>query len=58
MGSGFAASPRPGMTTSTLIWEEFAAEGELDPVALGIGLVFDRHVEIDRTHDRAHARKP
>jgi hypothetical protein len=46
------------MTTSTLIWEEFAAEGELDPVALGIGLVFDRHVEIDRTHDRAHARKP
>src|SRR5712671_811758 len=34
-----------------LIWEEFAAEGQLDAVALGIGLAFDRHVEIDRAHD-------
>src|SRR5271166_1626375 len=34
-----------------LIWEEFAAQGQLHAVAFGIGLAFDRHVEIDRTHD-------
>src|SRR6516162_5974917 len=33
------------------IWEEFAAQGQLDAVAFGVRLAFDRHVEIDRTHD-------
>jgi hypothetical protein len=40
MGSGFAASPRPGMTTNTPYM-----------VALRIGPAFDRHVDIARTHD-------
>src|SRR6266404_5104436 len=34
-----------------LIWEEFAAQGQLDAVAFRVGLALDRHVEIDRTHD-------
>src|SRR5215831_14701839 len=34
-----------------IIWEEFAAEGELDAVSLRVGLALDRHVEIDRAHD-------
>src|SRR3984893_2532607 len=40
----------PGFSV-LLIWEEFAAAGQLDAVAFGIGLAFDRHVEIDGTHD-------
>src|SRR6516165_9564373 len=34
-----------------LIRQELAAQGELDAVALGIGLALDRHVEIDGAHD-------
>jgi hypothetical protein len=34
-----------------LIREEFAAEGQLDAIALRVGLALDRHVEIDGAHD-------
>ena len=33
------------------IREEFAAEGQLDPVAFRVGLALDRHVEVDGAHD-------
>src|SRR6516164_4869943 len=40
----------PGFSV-LLIWEEFAAQGQLDAITFGIGLAIDGHVEIDRTHD-------
>src|SRR5487761_1533364 len=33
-----------------LVWQELAAEGQLDAVALRIGLALDRHIEIDGAH--------
>jgi hypothetical protein len=31
--------------------QEFARHGDLDTVALGVGLALDLHVEVDRRHD-------
>src|SRR5215470_1719447 len=42
---------RPRSRSVFLIWEEFAAEGELDAVAFRVGLTLDTHIEIDRAHD-------
>src|SRR5215831_11064346 len=42
---------RPRSCSVFLIWEEFAAEGQLDAVAFRVGLTLDRHIEIDRAHD-------
>ena len=34
-----------------LVGQKLTGHGDLDPITLGIGFAFDRHIEVNRAHD-------